>query len=129
MYTRSQPKAMSLDHFLDKRDIPNESKAELKLKMTGLKTPQLKSCYESLVFGRKPIDGTNLDNYLNYEVGLINNNATTGNGGMFPSNIISSDSIRDDVDRCFLIEKPIKKKKENLILTKLLNRLKYVYNY
>lgn len=111
LYTQSQAKAMALDHVIKKRkDLSDEQKEALSNKLDGWKTPQLKSNYEPIVFGRKETEGNNLDNVLKYEVGLLNTNVTTGDG-MFPSNIISTDPISDDIDRAFLISKPSKKEK------------------
>lgn len=111
LYTQSQAKAMALDHFIKKRkDLSDEQKEALSNKLDGWKTPQLKSNYEPIVFGRKETEGNNLDNVLKYEVGLLNTNVTTGDD-MFPSNVISTDPISDDIDRAFLISKPSKKEK------------------
>ncbi len=111
LYTQSQAKAMALDHVIKKRkDLSDEQKEALSNKLDGWKTPQLKSNYEPIVFGRKETEGNNLDNVLKYEVGLLNTNVTTGDD-MFPSNVISTDPISDDIDRAFLISKPSKKEK------------------
>jgi site-specific DNA-methyltransferase (adenine-specific) len=111
LYTQSQAKAMALDHVIKKRkDLSDEQKEALSNKLDGWKTPQLKSNYEPIVFGRKKTEGNNLDNVLKYEVGLLNTNVTTGDD-MFPSNVISTDPISDDIDRAFLISKPSKKEK------------------
>ena len=111
LYTQSQAKAMALDHVIKKRkDLSDEQKEALSNKLDGWKTPQLKSNYEPIVFGRKETEGNNLDNVLKYEVGLLNTNVTTGDD-MFPSNVISTDPISDDIDRVFLISKPSKKEK------------------
>ncbi len=111
LYTQSQAKAMALDHVIKRRkDLSDEQKEALSNKLDGWKTPQLKSNYEPIVFGRKKTEGNNLDNVLKYEVGLLNTNVTTGDD-MFPSNVISTDPISDDIDRAFLISKPSKKEK------------------
>jgi len=111
LYTQSQAKAMALNHVIKKRkDLSDEQKEALSNKLDGWKTPQLKSNYEPIVFGRKKTEGNNLDNVLKYEVGLLNTNVTTGDD-RFPSNVISTDPISDDIDRAFLISKPSKKEK------------------
>lgn len=110
MYTQSQAKAMSINHVIQKSNLPDNEKKELTERLDGWKTPQLKSNYEPIVFGRKETDGNNLQNVIKHNVGLINTNVTTGDN-MFPSNIISTDPISDEVDRCFLISKPSKKEK------------------
>lgn len=110
LYTQNQPKAMSLNHIIDKRKKTKEKKEQLKKELDGWKTPQLKSCYEPIVMGRKPLDKNNLDNMLKHKVGLVNTNITTGDD-MFPANVVSTDKIDCDIDRYFLIGKPTKKEK------------------
>ena len=110
LYLQSQAKAMSLNHVIKKTNLNEETKKSLQKELEGWKTPQLKSNYEPIVFGRKETEGSNLDNVLKYGVGLINTNVSTGNN-MFPYNIISTDSITEEIDRCFLISKPSKKEK------------------
>ncbi len=111
LYTTSQPKAMSLNHFIRKRkDISNKEKEDLINLLEGWKTPQIKSCYEPIVIGQKPTDGTNLENMEKHKVCLINTSATTGQD-MFPANVLSVDSIIDEIDKVFLISKPSKKEK------------------
>jgi site-specific DNA-methyltransferase (adenine-specific) len=102
---------MSLNHVINRRQDLNElEKKRLITKLDGWKTPQLKSCYEPIIIGQKPTDGSNLANFLENEVCLINTKATTGNN-MFPSNVISVDSISEEIDKVFLIKKPSKKEK------------------
>ncbi len=110
LYTQSQAKAMSLNHVIKRTKLSEEEKEDLTNRLEGWKTPQLKSNYEPIVFGRKEVEGSNLKNVLEYDVGLINTNETTGDN-MFPSNVMSTDLINEDIDRCFLISKPTKKEK------------------
>lgn len=110
LYTQNQAKAMSLNHIIKKQKIPEEQKQELIKLLDGWKTFQLKSCYEPIVVGQKPVEENNLENIMKYKVGLVNTNATTGDN-MFPANVISVDEIIDEIDRCFLIKKPSKKEK------------------
>ncbi|NMB07678.1 MAG: site-specific DNA-methyltransferase [Tissierellia bacterium] len=111
LYTQNQPKAMSLNHVVRRRkNLNEEEKEKIIKKMDGWKTPQLKSCYEPIVIGQKPVKGGNLDNFLENEVCLVNTNVTTGEN-MFPANVISVDNILDEIDRIFLVDKPTKKEK------------------
>lgn len=110
LYTQSQAKAMSLNHIIKRTKLSEDEKKELISRLDGWKTPQLKSNYEPIVFGRKEVEGSNLNNVLEYDVGLLNTNAATGDD-MFPSNVLSTDLINEDIDRCFLVSKPSKKEK------------------
>lgn len=110
LYTQNQVKAMSLNHFIDKKNLDEEQKSYLKKKLAGWKTPQIKSCFEPIVVAQKPTDGTFLNNILKHEVGLMNTNVRIGKNS-YPANVISIDEISETIDRYFLIEKPSKKEK------------------
>ena len=49
LYLQNQPKAMSLNHFIERMPIPHEAKESLKSRLDGWKTPQIRSCYEPIV--------------------------------------------------------------------------------
>jgi len=110
LYTQNQPKAMSLNHFIDRLSENEEYKVRLKQQLSGWKTPQIKSCFEPIVLAQKEPEGTFLENFRKYEVGLLNTNIRIGKD-MFPSNVISTNPINEVVDKCFLISKPDKKEK------------------
>lgn len=110
LYTQNQPKAMSLNHFIDKENFDEKTKTELKEKLDGWKTPQIKSCFEPIVVAQKPCESTFLNNMIKYKVGLINTNVRIGKN-MFPSNVVTTQGISDDIDRCFLLPKPHKEEK------------------
>lgn len=82
-----QAKAFSQDHFI-KRDktMSNEEKDILINEMTGWKTPQLKPQIEPMVLAQKPRDGTFVENWKKYKLGLINTNESLD--GKFPGNIM-----------------------------------------
>lgn len=109
-YTQNQPKAMSLYHFIDKLNEDNEQKEILKRDLSGWKTPQIKSCFEPIVMAQKQPEGTFLENFKKYRVGLINTEVKVGNG-MFPSNVITTEQIDPDIDKFFLVSKPDKDEK------------------
>ena len=111
LYTQNQPKAMSLDHFIDKLDIKKEDKADIKARLRGWKTPQIKSCFEPIAVAQKPTQGTYLNNMLKHEVGLFNTSVKIGEN-MYPANVLTSDSINPLYDRAFLVSKPAKKEKK-----------------
>lgn len=82
-----QAKAFSQNHFIKKRDdITEAQKKEIITSMEGWKTPQLKPQIEPMVLAQKPKEGTFVDNWLKYKVGLMNINQSLD--GKFPGNII-----------------------------------------
>ena len=110
LYTQNQPKAMSLNHFIDKSDRDKKTKIELKEKLNGWKTPQIKSCFEPIVMAQKEYEKTFLNNMLKYNVGLLNTNVKIGEN-MFPSNVITTQGKNEIMDKCFLLPKPTKEEK------------------
>jgi DNA modification methylase len=110
LYTQNQPKAMSLDHFIERMNITKKEKEEIKKKLNGWKTPQIKSCFEPIVMAQKPVDNTYLKTILKYKVGLFNTNIKIGDG-MYPANVITVDNINELIDKTFLLPKPTKREK------------------
>lgn len=110
LYTQNQPKAMSLNHFIEKENFDKKTKMEIKEKLKGWKTPQIKSCFEPIVMAQKMYEKTLLYNMRKYNVGLINTNVKIGKG-MFPSNVATTQEISEVIDKCFLLPKPDKKEK------------------
>jgi site-specific DNA-methyltransferase (adenine-specific) len=110
LYTLNQPKAMSLNHFIDKMAISEGEKNALKDQFKGWKTPQIKSCYEPIVMAQKPVDNTFLKTFIEYGTGLINTEVKVGNN-MFPANVLTIDDINPLIDKYFLISKPNKREK------------------
>ena len=110
LYTQNQPKAMSLNHFIEKLNEDKEVRDDLKKQLNGWKTPQIKSCFEPIVMAQKEPHGTFLENFRKFNVGLLNTNVKIGQD-MFPSNVVSTNRINEIVDKCFLISKPDKKEK------------------
>ncbi len=107
LYTQNQPKAMSLHHFINKTNKPEEEKQKLNSKFKEWKTPQVKSCYEPIAMAQKPIEGTYLENSIKYNVSLINTKIKQGqNKDMFASNIMTSEYINHKIDKVFLVDKP-----------------------
>ena len=110
LYTQNQPKAMSLNHFIDRLDTDEETKAELKKKLDGWKTPQIKSCFEPIVMAQKQYEETYLKNMLKHNVSLFNTNVKIGQN-MFPSNVLTIVEINEVIDKYFLLPKPTKEEK------------------
>jgi len=110
LYTQNQPKAMSLEHFIERENFDDKTKNELKVKLKGWKTPQIKSCFEPIVMAQKEYEKTFLHNMMKYNVGLINTNVKIGSN-MFPSNVVTTQNINEELDRYFLLPKPDKEEK------------------
>lgn len=68
---RSQPKAFSQDHFVRKMMISEEEKKRIIKELDNRKTPQLMQEIEPIIMCQKPRDGTYVNNWLKYGVGLI----------------------------------------------------------
>lgn len=82
-----QAKAFSQDHFVRKSNKLTEKEKEAIIsKLGGRKTPQLKPQIEPMVLAQKPKCGTFIDNWMKYETGLIDTNASLD--GHFPGNIM-----------------------------------------
>jgi site-specific DNA-methyltransferase (adenine-specific) len=68
-----QAKAFSQNHFIRKDKTMAESeKQELIKELDGMKTPQLKPQMEPMVLAQKPKQGTFVENWKKYQVGLVN---------------------------------------------------------
>ena len=110
LYTQNQVKAMSLNHVIKRMNITDSEKENLIKRLSGWKTPQIKSCFEPIVMGQKPKEKDFLNNIQTYEVGLFNTNAMIGEN-MYPANALSTEEISEVIDRVFLIAKPTKAEK------------------
>lgn len=106
-----QAKAFSQDHFIKKRkDLSELEKSRIIKELNGWKTPQLKPQIEPMTLAQKPKEGTFVDNWLKYNVGLLN--TTQSLDGMFPGNIMEISkrerSIEEDFKIDHLTVKPVK---------------------
>ena len=112
LYTQSQPKAMSLHHFIDKLDKSRKEKDKLHQFFSGWKTPQVKSCYEPIAMAQKPVDKTYLNNFLKHDVSLIDSKIRQGLAqDMFVSNVMTDQKMHPQLDKVFLVDKPDKNEK------------------
>ena len=110
LYTQNQPKAMSVAHFIRRMNVDEETKTNLLQRLSGWKTPQIKSCFEPIAMGQKPTVGTYLQNMTQFEVGLMNTDIRIGNN-MYPANVFTVDNINEIIDKTFLLPKPTKAEK------------------
>jgi site-specific DNA-methyltransferase (adenine-specific) len=82
-----QAKAFSQNHFIKKDKTLSESeKQNLIDELEGFKTPQLKPQIEPMVLAQKPKEGTFIENWRKYSVGLVNTKESLD--GMFPGTIM-----------------------------------------
>lgn len=115
VYTQSMPKGMKMNHIIDKLNKDEKEKDELKKEYTNFKTPQIKSCYEPICVGMKPIEKTFLLNELNFKTGLLDFSTKVGkNNDKVISNVITNEEININYDNNFLISKVTKKEKGNI---------------
>ncbi|XP_060085216.1 type II methyltransferase M.HindIII-like [Ylistrum balloti] len=102
---RAQAKAFTLDHFIDKKPIPQKEKERLKNKINGRKTPQLKPAFEPLMLAQKPLEGTFINNFDKWAVGLIDTSITMD--GHFPSNVLKVEKTEKKDKHGHPTQKPV----------------------
>lgn len=90
-----QAKAFSQEHFIRKRNIPQEEKERLIAKLEGRKTPQLKPQCEMIVMAQAPREGTFVDNWDRWETGLIDPRSPVIEPGRFPGTVIPARKPRE----------------------------------
>ncbi|MGO9111648.1 MAG: DNA-methyltransferase [Thermoguttaceae bacterium] len=111
LYTQSQAKAQGMNRFIDMgKGISTADQAHLRRQLAGWKTPQLRSNHEPICLAQKPLQGTFLENEVKYGVGLINTSLKVGDS-KFVSNVVSTGTVSDEIDRHFLVPKPTKDEK------------------
>lgn len=82
-----QAKAFSQTHFIKKdKSKTSEEKEKLITELDGWKTPQLKPQIEPMVLAQKPREGTFVENWEKYHVGLLNTKESLD--GMFPGTVM-----------------------------------------
>lgn len=82
-----QAKAFSQDHFIKKdKKMSEKEKQDLIKELEGLKTPQLKPQIEPMTLAQKPKEGTFVENWKKYKVGLVDVRESLD--GMFPGTIM-----------------------------------------
>ena len=102
-----QAKAFSLNHFVKKmKNLTEEEQNQIIKEMDGWKTPQLKPQIEPMVMAQKPKEGTFIENWIKYNVGLVN--TTESLDEMFPGNIMEVSKKERDEKIEHLTVKPVK---------------------
>ena len=103
---KTQFKAFTMDHFIDKMDGSSEYKAELKVSMKDRRTPQLRPLFESVILAQKPKQGTYIDNWQEHETGLID--ASQLLDGHVPSTLMTVEKPNKEYFNNHLTVKPVK---------------------
>jgi len=89
-----QAKAFSQSHFIRKdKTMSGAEKQKLIRELDGWKTPQLKPQIEPMVLAQKTKEGTFVENWKKYQLGLVNTKESLD--GMFPGTVMEvSKSVR-----------------------------------
>lgn len=83
-----QAKAFTQDHFVRKnKTLSEKEKAKIISELEGRKTPQLKPQLEPMILAQKPKEGTFIDNWMKYKVGLIDTSQSLDES--FPGNLMA----------------------------------------
>ena len=83
-----QPKAFKQEHFIRRRNLPEEIKEQMIRALEGRKTPQLKPQMELIILGQAPRDGTFADNWIRHRAGLIDTDDPLVSPSYFPGTVI-----------------------------------------
>ena len=80
-----QPKGFSLRHFVKKMKMPEKEKDDIIAKIGDWRTPQLRPQFDPILLAQKPREGTFINNYLKWNVGVINPKG--GADGSYPGTL------------------------------------------
>jgi site-specific DNA-methyltransferase (adenine-specific) len=113
VYTKSQVKAFGQNHIIENDKVMTDpQKKELKEKLKSHRTPQLKPSFEPIGVGMKPIEGRFIDNMRKYKTGLMDCSNYVGNeNDRFPTNVMSTNEIDENMDKYFFVPKASKQEK------------------
>ena len=90
-----QAKAFSQEHFVRRRNLPTSEKERIIKELGGRKTPQLKPQMELIVLAQAPREGTFVDNWLEYQTGLISTEDPLVSPDRFPGTVIPVPKTRE----------------------------------
>ena len=102
---RAQFKAFSMTHFVKKMGLPPKEEKAVIRELRGRKTPQLRPQFEALLLAMKPKEGSFVENWLAYHVGLIDAAQTIE--GTSPSTVISVEKPAKEFYNTHLTVKPV----------------------
>ncbi len=106
-YKRGQGKAFGMDHFIDKMQKPQEEKDDIKRKIGGRQTAQLRPQFEPVIVAQKPRDGTLIENWLVWETGLVDLKNTRIDGRP-PTTVLEVEKPARDPYNGHLTVKPVR---------------------
>lgn len=101
-----QAKAFTQSHFVRKRAITEKEKTRILQKLDGRKTPQLKPQMEPMMLAQKPREGTFVDNWMKWEVGLIDCRVSLD--GKFPGTVMAVGKEKGGRKNGHLTVKPVR---------------------
>ena len=70
-HSGGQGKAFKQDHFVKRMNLPANEKESLLASLDSRKTPQLRPEFETIVLAQKPKEGTFVENWRKWGVGLV----------------------------------------------------------
>lgn len=97
-------KAFSQDYITQQMNISQEEKEKVAKIIGGRKTPQLKPNFEAIVLAQKPREGTYVENYIKYNIGLVD--VSQSLDGKFPSTILTVPRDKENSNFHFTV-KPV----------------------
>ena len=80
-----QPKGFTLKHFVERKNIPDKEKLQILEKIGDRRTPQLRPQFDPILLAQKPVETTFVDNYVTWDVGLID--PKSGENGSYPGTV------------------------------------------
>lgn len=105
--SKSQFKAFSQTHFIENMNILPSQKQKMKDSVGNRRTPQLRPQYESMILAQKPKIGTFVNNWLEYETGLMNATTMLNSEEITPSTVFTVDKEKKDQFNSHLTVKPL----------------------
>jgi len=103
---RAQFKAFSMTHFVRKMDLSEKKKEEILADLRGRKTPQLRPQFETIMLAMKPREGSFIENWLRYRVGLIDSTKTLD--GSSPTTLMYVEKPTKEAYNTHLTVKPVR---------------------
>lgn len=70
-HSGGQGKSFRQNHFVDRMNLPAAEKGALLASLDNRKTPQLRPEFETIILAQKPKEGTFVDNWKKWGVGLV----------------------------------------------------------
>lgn len=106
-FTRNaQSKAFKMDHFIEKRAIPEADKSALKDAFAERKTAMLRPQFESIILAQKPFADTLVGNWVKHRTGLISPSASLD--GYTPSTVMRVEKSKRAEYNNHLTVKPLR---------------------